>query len=237
MPGSQREVANAEEEGVEFVWLTLPGGFEADLPATVPAEIGQVGPDGTGSRFGAPGAVRGVTVRRMKLGEPDATGRQRPETIEGADYVEDADLVIKALGFEPEELPTLWSEPDLEVTRWGTIKADFRTHETGLPGVYAVGDIVRGGVAGGLGDPRRARMRRRDPGAACACALRGGGGVMRHAFELACAWLHRSRFAGRAAPAWAGANAPAEGQAGAARRCRRAGHASAVPRSDRAATP
>jgi glutamate synthase (NADPH/NADH) small chain len=64
--------------------------------------------------------------------------------IEGADYVEEADLVIKALGFEPEDLPTLWGCPELEVTRWGTIKADFRTHETAPAGVYAVGDIVRG---------------------------------------------------------------------------------------------
>jgi glutamate synthase (NADPH/NADH) small chain len=132
MPGSQREVMNAEEEGVEFVWLTAPAGFEADLPATKVAELGQVGP------------VRGVKVERMRLGEADATGRQRPEVIEGADYVEEADLVIKALGFEPEALPTLWDEPELEVTRWGTIRADFRTHATGLDGVYAVGDIVRG---------------------------------------------------------------------------------------------
>jgi len=80
----------------------------------------------------------------MRLGEPDTTGRQKPELIDGADYVEDADLVIKALGFEPEELPTLWDKPDLEVTRWGTIRADFRTHATPLDGVYAVGDIVRG---------------------------------------------------------------------------------------------
>ncbi|WP_372615369.1 FAD-dependent oxidoreductase, partial [Aquicoccus sp.] len=64
--------------------------------------------------------------------------------IEGADYLEEADLVIKALGFEPEELPTLWNTPELEVTRWGTVKADFRSHETNLPGVYAVGDIQRG---------------------------------------------------------------------------------------------
>ena len=142
MPGSQREVANAEEEGVEFVWLTAPGGFKTDrvadgLRVLPEAELGQVGPAGTA-------AVRGVTVRRMKLGEPDATGRQRPEIMEGADYHEDADLVIKALGFEPEALPTLWEEPELEVTRWGTIRADFRTHATGLDGVYAVGDIVRG---------------------------------------------------------------------------------------------
>ena len=80
----------------------------------------------------------------MRLGAPDATGRQSPEEIPGADYTEDADLVIKALGFEPEALPTLWDVPELEVTRWGTIKADFRTHATAIPGVYAAGDIVRG---------------------------------------------------------------------------------------------
>ena len=83
-------------------------------------------------------------VQKMRLGQPDATGRQSPEIIEGADYNEPADMVIKALGFEPEELPTLWGAPELEVTRWGTIKANFRTHETQIPDVYAVGDIVRG---------------------------------------------------------------------------------------------
>ncbi|TCO69928.1 NAD(P)-dependent oxidoreductase [Rhodovulum euryhalinum] len=119
MPGSQREVQNAEEEGVEFVWLTAPNGFAGD-------------------------PVEGVMVQKMRLGPPDVTGRQSPEVIEGADYVEPADLVIKALGFEPEDLPALWGEAALEVTRWGTIKADFRSHETSLPGVYAVGDIVRG---------------------------------------------------------------------------------------------
>jgi glutamate synthase (NADPH/NADH) small chain len=120
MPGSQREVQNAEEEGVEFVWLSAPKGFTGGTE------------------------VDGVMVQKMRLGAPDATGRQSPEVIEGADYVEPADLVIQALGFEPEDLPTLWGVPDLKVTRWGTIKADFRTHETSLPGVYAAGDIVRG---------------------------------------------------------------------------------------------
>jgi len=119
MPGSQREVQNAEEEGVEFVWLTAPQGFKGD-------------------------AVTGVMAQKMRLGAPDATGRQVPELIEGSDYVEDADIVIKALGFEPEDLPTLWGEDALEVTRWGTIKADFRTHQTSMDDVYAVGDIVRG---------------------------------------------------------------------------------------------
>lgn len=120
MPGSQREVQNAEEEGVEFVWMTAPRGF-------------------TGGAH-----VEGVIVQRMRLGAPDASGRQSPELIEGGDYTEPADLVIQALGFEPEDLPTLWGVPELAVKRWGTIKADFRSHETSLPGVFAAGDIVRG---------------------------------------------------------------------------------------------
>ncbi len=120
MPGSQREVLNAEEEGVEFVWLTAPAGFTGD------------------------DAVSGVMVQRMRLGVPDASGRRAPELIDGADYHEPADLVIKALGFEPEALPTLWNTPELTVTRWGTIRCDHATHMTSLPGVYAVGDIVRG---------------------------------------------------------------------------------------------
>jgi glutamate synthase (NADPH/NADH) small chain len=82
-------------------------------------------------------------VQKMRLGAPDATGRQSPEVIEGADYVEPADLVVQALGFEPEDLPTCGACRNW-VTRWGTIKADFRSHATSLPGVYAVGDIVRG---------------------------------------------------------------------------------------------
>ena len=120
MPGSVREVANAEEEGVEFVWLSAPKGFAG----------GDV--------------VDGVMVQKMRLGAPDATGRQVPEIIEDADYVEPADIAIMALGFEPEAIPALWGVPELAVTRWGTIKADFRNHATNLPGVYAAGDIVRG---------------------------------------------------------------------------------------------
>jgi glutamate synthase (NADPH/NADH) small chain len=120
MPGSQREVQNAEEEGVEFVWLSAPKGFTGGTE------------------------VEGVMVQKMRLGAPDATGRQSPELIEGADYVEPADLVVQALGFEPEDLPGLWGVKELAVTRWGTIKADFRSHATSLPGVYAAGDIVRG---------------------------------------------------------------------------------------------
>ncbi|MCG6559400.1 NAD(P)-dependent oxidoreductase [Ruegeria sp. 1NDH52C] len=120
MPGSQRETQNAEEEGVVFEWLSAPKGFTGDDKVT------------------------GVMVQKMRLGQPDASGRQSPEVIEGADFVEEADLVIKALGFEPEDLPTLFGQPDLPVTRWGTVKAAFRTGATEMEGVYAVGDIVRG---------------------------------------------------------------------------------------------
>lgn len=119
MPGSQREVQNAEEEGVEFVWLAAPDGFEGE-------------------------PVTGVKVQTMRLGAPDATGRQMPQVIEGADYVEPVDLVVKALGFEPEDLPALWGVEGLEVTRWGTIKAEFTSGQTSLDGVFAAGDIVRG---------------------------------------------------------------------------------------------
>ena len=120
MPGSMREVANAEEEGVVFEWLTAPKGFTGDS------------------------SVNGVRAVKMRLGPPDVTGRQAPEEIAGSDYTEPCDLAIKALGFEPEDMPKLFDCSDLAVTRWGTIKADFRTHETEMPGVYAVGDIVRG---------------------------------------------------------------------------------------------
>ncbi|WP_371155940.1 NAD(P)-dependent oxidoreductase [Jannaschia sp. 2305UL9-9] len=142
MPGSQREVQNAEEEGVEFIWLTAPAGFEAGARDAIVGGPAVTPMNAQAASHAA--AVSGVRVQRMKLGEADATGRQMPEIIEGADYIEEADLVIKALGFEPEDLPTLWSQPELEVTRWGTVKADFRTHQTPLEGVYAVGDIVRG---------------------------------------------------------------------------------------------
>jgi glutamate synthase (NADPH/NADH) small chain len=121
MPGSQREVQNAEEEGVVFEWLSAPKGF---------AETG--------------GNVTGVMVQKMRLGAPDATGRQAPEVIDGADYVEDADIVIMALGFEPEDLPTLWNEPELPVSRWGTVLTEYVSGATAMDGVYAVGDIVRG---------------------------------------------------------------------------------------------
>jgi glutamate synthase (NADPH/NADH) small chain len=116
MPGSIREVAHAEEEGVEFVWLAAP------------AAIG-------------PGKV---TARRMRLGQAGPDGRRAPEVDPGGDFEARADLVIKALGFDPEDLPGLFGAPDLGVTRWGTVRVDGKTMMTSLPGVFAAGDIVRG---------------------------------------------------------------------------------------------
>ena len=120
MPGSQREVKNAEEEGVEFVWLSAPQAFLGD------------------------GKVTAVKANRMRLGLPDSSGRQTPEVIEGSSVNHPADLVIKALGFDPEELPLMFGAPELAVSRWGTLKVDFRTQMTSLDGVFAAGDIVRG---------------------------------------------------------------------------------------------
>jgi glutamate synthase (NADPH/NADH) small chain len=120
MPGSMRETKNAEEEGVEFVWLSAPEAFLGD------------------------GAVNAVRAVRMHLGLPDASGRQSVDPIAGSHFNVKADLVIKALGFDPEDLPKLFNEPGLEVNRWGTLKVSPRTFMTALPGVFAAGDIVRG---------------------------------------------------------------------------------------------
>ncbi len=120
MPGSAREVANAEEEGVKFIWLSSPKVFKGSEK------------------------VEKVILNKMRLGEPDSSGRQSPKIIEGSEEVLNADLVIEALGFEPEEIPKLFNEPDLQVTKWGTIKADLKTLKTNIKGVFAAGDIVRG---------------------------------------------------------------------------------------------
>jgi len=121
MPGSDREVGHAIEEGVIFEWLAAPKAV-------------------TGEAL----AAAGVRAARMRLGPPDASGRQSPEEIEGGDFELSADLVIKALGFDPEDLPTAFGAEDLAVTRWGTVKADMRNMMTSIPGVFAGGDIVRG---------------------------------------------------------------------------------------------
>ena len=120
MPGSAREVSNAEEEGVEFIWLSSP------------------------KKFLGTNKVQTVKASKMKLGEPDESGRRKPIEEKNSDFEIKADLVIKALGFDPENLPGLFGENSLQVSRWGTIKVDFDTMETTIPGVFAAGDIVRG---------------------------------------------------------------------------------------------
>jgi glutamate synthase (NADPH/NADH) small chain len=134
MPGSMREVSNAEEEGVEFLWLAAPEAFLGDQRVT------------------------GVRAVRMHLGLPDASGRQAVEPIEGSHFTVPADLVIKALGFDPEDLPAAFGEPSLKVTRWGTLTIDPKSFMTRLPGVFAAGDIVRGAslVVWGIRDGRDA---------------------------------------------------------------------------------
>jgi glutamate synthase (NADPH/NADH) small chain len=116
MPGSLREVAHAEEEGVEFVWLAAPAAITDS----------------------------GVSAVRMRLGQPGSDGRRTPEAEPGSSFSARADLVIKALGFDPEPLPVLFGAPDLAVNRWGTLRVDGKTMMTSLPGVFAAGDIVRG---------------------------------------------------------------------------------------------
>ena len=120
MPGSAREVFNAEEEGVKFVWLSSP------------------------KKFIGTNKVESLAVDKIKLGEPDDSGRRKPEVQQNSEFNIKVDIVIKALGFDPENLPKLFGSDDLQVTRWGTLKTDFDTMETNLQGVFAAGDIIRG---------------------------------------------------------------------------------------------
>ena len=88
--------------------------------------------------------IENLVVNKIKLGEPDDSGRRKPEIQKNSEFNLKADMVIKALGFDPENLPKLFSSEDLRVTRWGTLKTDFDTMETNLSGVFAAGDIIRG---------------------------------------------------------------------------------------------
>jgi len=120
MPGSAREVSNAEEEGVEFVWLSSL------------------------KKFLGSNKIESLVVNKIKLGDPDESGRKKPEIQKDSEFNLKADMVIKALGFDPENLPKLFGSEDLQITRWGTLKTDFDTMETNLQGVFAAGDIIRG---------------------------------------------------------------------------------------------
>jgi glutamate synthase (NADPH/NADH) small chain len=134
MPGSQREVENAIEEGVDFNWLTLPIQYQGN------------------------NNLDQVKIAKMELGSPDETGRRKPEIKKDSEEILNADLVIEALGFEPEELPIMFDEPALNVTQWGTLKVNYKNLMTSLDGVFAAGDIVRGAslVVWGIKDGRDA---------------------------------------------------------------------------------
>ena len=134
MPGSQREVHNAEEEGVNFQWLSSPSQF--------------LGKD----------KITSVQAQRIHLGQPDATGRQVPNPLPGSEFNVSADIVIKALGFDPEDLPVMFNQPALEVSKWGTLSINWKTMQTAIEGVFAAGDIIRGAslVVWGVRDGRDA---------------------------------------------------------------------------------
>ena len=120
MPGSAREVYNAEEEGVKFIWLSNPKKF-------------------IGSK-----KISSILIEKMELSGTDSSGRKKPTPISNSDFELKADMAIKALGFDPEDLPNLFNHPNLSVSKWGTIKINLKTMETNIEGVFAAGDIVRG---------------------------------------------------------------------------------------------
>ena len=121
MPGSAREVANAEEEGVQFDWLSLPKSLSS---------LGD--------------ARTKLRIAKMALGERDASGRRQPIACDAPDVDLNIDIAIKALGFEPEDLPTLFRAPGLTLSKYKTVRINPITLETSLSRVYAAGDIARG---------------------------------------------------------------------------------------------
>ncbi|MDR1336270.1 MAG: NADPH-dependent glutamate synthase, partial [Tannerella sp.] len=135
MPARIEEVKHAREEGVIFLTLHNPVEYVGD----------------------GKGRVKQMVLQKMVPGEPDASGRRRPVEIPGATETLDVDMVIVAIGVSPNPLvPSAFK--GLDITRWGTIAVDRETMQTGLPDVYAGGDIVRGGatVILAMGDGRKA---------------------------------------------------------------------------------
>ncbi len=120
-PARLEELEHAEEEGIDFHWLTAP--------------IEVIGDDD--------GFVKAVRVIKMELGEPDASGRRRPVPVEGSEYEIPIDTLVVAIGQGPNPLVTQ-STPGLELNRRGNIVVDEATMMTSIPGVFAGGDIVTG---------------------------------------------------------------------------------------------
>lgn len=133
MPARAEEVHHAEEEGIEFLFLTTPIRYFGDEK----------------------GRVKAMECLRMELGEPDASGRRRPIPIKGSEFVMDADLVVVAIGNSPNPLIPQ-TTPQLKVGKWGNVEVDWDTMATSIKGVYAGGDIIRGGatVILAMGDAR-----------------------------------------------------------------------------------
>jgi glutamate synthase (NADPH/NADH) small chain len=133
MPARAEEVKHAEEEGIEFHFLTVPTRYIADER----------------------GRVKAMECLRMELGEPDASGRRRPVPIAGSEFVSEVDLAVCAIGQSPNPL-LVQTTPGLKVGKWGNIEVDWKTMASSLPGVYAGGDIIRGGatVILAMGDGR-----------------------------------------------------------------------------------
>lgn len=121
MPARIEEVHHAEDEGVRFEFLVAPVEILGDER----------------------GWVRAVRCIRMRLGEPDKSGRPRPVPIEGSEFEFPCDQIIVAIGNGPNPLVPQ-TTPDLATSRWGNIVADEATGQTSKPGVFAGGDIVTG---------------------------------------------------------------------------------------------
>ncbi len=135
MPARNEEIKHAQEEGVEFMNLHNPLEYYADEN----------------------GRVCKMKLQKMRLGEPDASGRRRPIPIEGSEFIMEADMVIVSVGVSPNPLIPQ-SMKDLEISKWGTIKVNPDTMHSSVEGVFAGGDIVRGGatVILAMGDGRKA---------------------------------------------------------------------------------
>lgn len=135
MPAREEEVKHAEEEGIEFHFLTTPTRYIGDDK----------------------GYVKAMECLRMELGEPDSSGRRRPIPIQGSEFITEVDMVVVAIGQSPNPLMAQ-TTPELRVGKWGNLEVDWNTMATTMPGVYAGGDIVRGGatVILAMGDGRLA---------------------------------------------------------------------------------
>jgi len=133
MPARVEEVHHAEEEGIEFHFLTAPIRYLGDEK----------------------GRVKTMECIQMELGEPDSSGRRRPVPIPGSEFTREVDLVVVAIGQSPNPLITQ-TTPQLKVGKWGNVEVDWDTMATSMKGVYAGGDIIRGGatVILAMGDAR-----------------------------------------------------------------------------------